>query len=810
MANDLTGEFDVVAEFSVPAANRVLAAMHRCERFPHSMSVRVDDNPPPGSRPGPVIVGSVDAFGDVIANQNHVGKPNPWPGPLAATSPIYAGLDVLVNAGASQGTITPSHLQGVAQVQLAPPTMEVPDASGANLTVRMSVMARYFPDPKTAPISEFVRGDLLITAPVNQVVSPDKKTINVIDIDITGDQVTVNFDAKFPTTLSPEDSAGINLLLRNALKTSFLPSNATLPDRVKYLQLKTLPGPPSAIGVLLDLGDSKGNPASMTDVFIDAADDFGFAVGSDFIAQRFKQLLNIQLPSENFLSYTISFNAPKLELQNDRIVLTITGHAHSSVLPDFDFTLGQAFTLNLASTVPGGPFDTAVLAVSGDIFHDVSGLSFLFDWIANDFLGWALDPVRQQRDSIVSMHQPDVMDLFSVDKNLGGFLKSLLNPARRQPGVPPPQDVSFVLAYTSLKIGPSGIVFHGSLGVTAWPPAHVEYQPIPSKSGGGQGLGTTAGVSTSQDYSALKSWIPGGIIERFEWAPQGLGGPAIGDTNKFVLLDSPRLAGYSPMCLTISGSRLSFSGPVVPQPVTATVCGYNSFPVVNGLNVAQDGTVAMVALAQRGPNGFVHVAGHTAAQVDPSGRNTPNVIAHIEGQKSAGNLEVLTQALRESGRTDATTAVLAVLPRHQLTQAPYIDGVVYGDAHGGAWERIFGLKTKQRPVTLIVGPSGKVVWQQEGKIDAKTLAAALRKSLAARGPVQPRMLGLNLPIGRQAPNFLFELAPGHSLTLRKLGRSAILVFISTSKQSIDAVRDLQNAAGKAGGQGPIVDRKSVV
>ena len=46
MANDLTGDFDVVAEFSIPAANRVLAAMHRGKRFPHSMSTRVNLPPP--------------------------------------------------------------------------------------------------------------------------------------------------------------------------------------------------------------------------------------------------------------------------------------------------------------------------------------------------------------------------------------------------------------------------------------------------------------------------------------------------------------------------------------------------------------------------------------------------------------------------------------------------------------------------------------------------------------------------------------------------------------------------------------------
>src|SRR5262245_58846060 len=38
MANDLTGQFDVVAEFSAGAVNRLLAAMHRTERFLHSIT----------------------------------------------------------------------------------------------------------------------------------------------------------------------------------------------------------------------------------------------------------------------------------------------------------------------------------------------------------------------------------------------------------------------------------------------------------------------------------------------------------------------------------------------------------------------------------------------------------------------------------------------------------------------------------------------------------------------------------------------------------------------------------------------------
>jgi hypothetical protein len=116
MANDLTGNFDVVAEFAVPAANRLLAAMHQNERFFHSIAIRVDDNPPPGHIvTRPTIVGSVDSFGDPMVNHQRIGNPNPFPGQLAATDPIYSWLNTVVNTdigGAEIAPIVPSHLQG--------------------------------------------------------------------------------------------------------------------------------------------------------------------------------------------------------------------------------------------------------------------------------------------------------------------------------------------------------------------------------------------------------------------------------------------------------------------------------------------------------------------------------------------------------------------------------------------------------------------------------------------------------------------------------------------------------------------------
>src|SRR5262245_17311317 len=157
MANPLTGEFDVVAEFATPAVNRVLAAMHRAERFPHSMSLRVDDTPPHRRPDISVVLGTADLFGDPPANQNLIGAFGPWPGRLVATSAATGLHDIVVNPdalGAEVGPLVPSHLQGRAQLQLAPPAIEVTGATGANITVKIPVRARYFPDAGTSPAAE--------------------------------------------------------------------------------------------------------------------------------------------------------------------------------------------------------------------------------------------------------------------------------------------------------------------------------------------------------------------------------------------------------------------------------------------------------------------------------------------------------------------------------------------------------------------------------------------------------------------------------------------------------------------------------
>jgi peroxiredoxin len=256
----------------------------------------------------------------------------------------------------------------------------------------------------------------------------------------------------------------------------------------------------------------------------------------------------------------------------------------------------------------------------------------------------------------------------------------------------------------------------------------------------------------------------------------------------------------------VRGVRYSSSGQAVQQPVSGSACGATTVPVVQGVEATPGGEELMVALTQPGPSGQVEVVGHAAAQRDATRNNTPNRLVHFADDKTASSLGLLLDALRESKRGDAATAVLAVLTPGQLTKARYTAGVIYAEDQTGAWARAFGVKTSQRPLTLIAGPKGGVAWQQEGQLDSGKLAAILAKYLARTGPVAQSVLGLSLRIGRSAPNFLFELAPGRGVTLRKIaGRPVILVFWkSASKASLQAALDLQKASGKTAGQGPIL------
>jgi len=362
MANDLTGDFDVVIQFSVAAVNRALAAMHQLERFPHSIAARVEDNHQPDVMPDrPTLVSVVDASGEPVSNHQRIGRPFPVSGSLA-TSATAAFLDPVVNVhvgGFELPPFVPSRFQGRAQLQIFPPTIQIADSSGTKISITLQMLVRYFPDPGTSRAAEFIRGELQLTAGVNQVAS---QTGNVIEIDVKAQNVGIRFTPLWSSNpLTAEDVAGIELFIRNSLKTSFLPSNSTLPPTIKKVQFKTLSGGGGTVAMLLNLNDTTGSPGSANSLFIGGQDQFAFGVSADFAKAAFQptldNLLSRPIPPQVVAidlylttihaTYIITLYTAALEFESGWMVLTLTGHAHTNRrgAPSFNWTIRQKLGL---------------------------------------------------------------------------------------------------------------------------------------------------------------------------------------------------------------------------------------------------------------------------------------------------------------------------------------------------------------------------------------------------------------------------------------------------------------------------------
>ena len=806
MATNLTGDFDVVAQFAIPAVNRILAAMHRIERFPHSLAMRVDDTSPPDhGLPHFSVIGVLDVFGDPVSDHSHIGNPVPVNiGDFnigSSTGAVASALGAIANPGMMDAlleALQPSHLKGRAQVQVFPPTIEVTDASGNKLTVRMEIIARYLPDPGTPQVAQFIRGELRITTSVSQVVAQDRR---VISIDVKASSAVITFTPLWSSSpISAQDLAGITLLIRNALRTGFLPSNAAMPTEVGHIQFKTVSGGHPAVAVLIDMEGDAGNPASASQSFLVGSDGFAFGIGADYIQRAFQptltKILEKQVDPVKFdidgyvhtwhITYIVTLNSATLELQNGKMVLVIKGHAHTgtSWLPDFNFTLKQ----DIMIAVSGPDAELSFGAISFDTSSTIVDL----------FKSRATANIARIRDAALaeSGAQATVSNMLSAEKNLGNFLRSLLTPAK---ATPPVQPLDFSLSYSSAEIRTTGIILHGIVGVPAWPPPRVEYEVITPTPGIGIPPLPTDTVDSGPDYSALKSWIPGGTIRRFEWHRGS--SPAYVDENKFVFLHQPpplttgtvaarSIGGYAPFCLTIEGTRLSSSGPVTTESVGATVCGYRSFPLFD--DIAIDG--ATVALARSGSGGLVDIIGHAAPMSASAKAPASNLIVHFAGERSEESIDHLTDALQASGRDDAPTAIIVVASAGQLARLQFNEGVAYSD-DDERWRKRYGVEAGNS-ATLVIDPAGKIAWRKDGGVGTEELASALRKVLVKTAPAKATMLTSNARVGQPAPNFLFDYAQGHQLTLHKIaGRPVTVVFFrGASAPSIEAVRE---AAGRS-------------
>lgn len=871
MPNDLTGDFDVVAEFTLGAANRILAAMHRGGRLPHSWSLRVDDFPhlahpinPAGMTTG--IRAVVDSVGEPSTDPAAVTRVGVALKNAAAFSAGAASLstDIPVNiprqpadnasgaVGALDHGFDPEnvgviprpapHLVGTAQLQLGSPTVTLTENSDRSVVIHTPIMARYIRDPDTLEIPRYLRGEFQTIIAVKVNSSPAGTFIDVVP-GATGN--SVQFVPNWvgdPWTDEPAQLAAINKALHNSFLSSFEPSSTALPSGFTNMRFKTLWGESQpALAVLMDLPGGAGeppDPGTVWNVFLRDGDDFALAIRADDICRPFEQAVNKAIPRDQTFEFTLHIEGPTvwgytigsytlhtyavvtpgnatvalfpamLGLSG-AIVLTIPVHVHfyndSDVISapdDFDFTIVQAFDL----VVSGG--SVSIAQRGGPSVNIPSGVD---SDVANNIRTNATNAVNSAWNAMKASVQGQIGSKLNV-ANLQNFLKSMMNPPAK-PGAQPVEEVDPTLFYTWYEIVSAGIILHGALQVPGWTKPHIEYAFVTNPDPGPPLIPGMSGASIhGKQYNALKTWIPGGTVQEYIWK-QG----------KTVLHDDAHRFLFNPflsqnvvrLCLSIKGIRISASGPVVYQPVTAsTAClWFNPVGVlvssqglrVYGVAAGQEKKPPLpkIALTHTADHGKIEVVGHTPLWSTElsAADSTSNLIVHFPNPEPNYDLDLLTRAVQSGDLNQSATAIVVVASLDQFRFLRSTENVLFSD--DPAWSQL--LHDDRPPVTLIFDHSGELVWRHHGDLENANLSEVLKKYLRPGGRFVPRLLQSNLRIGKPAPNFLFEASPGHELTLRKLGRPAALVFWSgSSSASIQALHDAAAILGRAGSRESVV------
>jgi len=764
VSNNLTGDYDALAAFSLDAVDRVLAAMHRGKRLPHSLSMYVSDEP--HINLGMTAVSMLDKFGDVLSDTRRVKagalavvarSKGPIPqevlrnvDPVVNLRPsssgtreiqlpgvdLAAGIDI-VGPGIIPGGADSDFLFGVAQLQLGPPTMQIPSNRSDRAEIHTPVTIRYIGDAHSRPISPWMQGDFITTFGVKH------SGANII-VDLAGPSSSVHFNPTWSAVgLDAGDRAALDKVLTKSLHDSFQPSTTQMPSKFGRMDFKGFAG--AGVAALMNLnGNHNSSPASVSSVPLRAGDHFVLAVNGDAVT----------VPFANSVNSSIS---PRQQKTDTKIVIkylvgTKTFHIYTTV----------TVLDSVVELVDNPLLDFAGIPGTGQIVLTIP-VQVRFGW--------------ENKPTFV----PDPVNFdFSI---VAVFTLTL---SGRHVGIQ--------------QLGTVAILFPDGVPDNEKDPARKQATDLFNNAWKNQ-----QGNVQSQIDNALKSWIPGGTIQEYQWSVPG--GLSVVDKHRFVTINAPALtASGSRICMTYTGRRITASGPVFYENVSAgRRCQWTSIPLSmfrDGVDLAAGNRPHVVVPKPRAnPEARLEAAAHASPWGDGGGPTT-NFVAHFPDEQSLMHLDQLSRALEQSGRTDTVTALLCVLAPDQVSRVRVSEELMYAD-DAAPWERLLGVH--RRPTTIIVNALGDEVWRHEGEIGG-ALAEALREHLARGGVFVPALIQSPLRPGSLSPNFIFDCDGGDRLTLRKLsGRAVALVFWrSSSAPSMATIGNLHRGFAQPGMDPPLL------
>jgi thiol-disulfide isomerase/thioredoxin len=778
MANPLTGEFELAAEVSLPAVNRVLAVQHQGQVYLHSFKAGL----PP--------------FDDV---------------------PIQSGV------------------RGSVQLQVSTPGVSLPlqpGNDGSRVSVHYRAMVRYT-NTGTTPVAipEFVHGEIVATLTVEQtrvgdggVFNPDSATDRIEQTAATaenvepaglvdhplgqtiaqgGDLINIDFvnnvELKFipapGTSLSPETVSVIEQVVLNFLKKGFDPVNVLvrLPSNedftIHFWRFKFIAVPAkSAIALLFKLKNvapSPGSVSSFNALFIESQDDFAIAISNEFIVETITGMISAtleQLDGRQFsgcvwalfgdicATYTMKIRSSKIMLGNEAITFTLTGDLTSPswYAPNFSFKLELDFGLQIKNNRLG-------LISVGDVRLSLSSSS------SNPFKGVILGAVRDEAKDQIEAARDQILEQTrdQIGSMLSGFT-SILSELR----IPNVQ-----MTFTRADIRTSGVVVHGKLELASLSPAKIAFNTVARK---------RIDVDPPEYelvLNAFDSWIPGGTVQQYHWS--GL----VNQTEDHQFLTRAALPlNRQPKitCLTVRGTQGSFfSTSEVSVQVCCTAGPLVLNPLFTRTNVRNFRFPAPVLIRSSPGKPVAHIdlrlLRDGEAAPSPNGKGN-NFVLHFAGAQT-DSLAVLGDALTENSDKSGVTFAAAVVPETDLENAlSQVSGrnVTLAVDPEGCWSQTFGVG--ETPATFIIDPKGNVVWQRTGPLDRDALSAAFRSHLSGQGePVRWEQLRLRLKEGDDFPDLVIKRPRGGSIPLRRLFGSPMLVnfWTSWSAPCLELLQQLQ-------------------
>ena len=786
MTNALTGDFAAVLQVSGGTIDRLMATLHQnaftnpdLPSFPHSLQMRIGDSHP------------IDG------------------------------------------------VQGLAQVQIGVPRIDMIDGSTTRFGLEVGVRAWFRPDAGTAAFPAFINGTVGVQYELADIdphcAGWSRRAANYLWIKViqesvrftgTADDDASRLDAMLPSVIaglvtSPAaTTAKIQRQIAVQLATNFAATPHPVSKGFQRGAMRTLnrAGGSALVTALPLNGNPSGNIGSVGSVLIGGA-DMAVAVSIDYVMSLINPALAPIASYSDTVSVSVSLSRwgptigtvyqvgvdpptaqwlPGGGLATIRI--SVNGSATTkSILASATFSIVQDVVVSFDT----GSRTLTLNPAGAKITATASGLGS--DTVASEVKGAiskALPPLVQ---AACDQARPSLAAMSGKTQDLAQQLRTL--------------DDKASVTLTSASFGADGMVLFGtvSLAPRAAPVVQVD--------------------KMSDAMSALRSWIPGGRIDKFEWSwawgrpssnppgsaeradrfllrrpsPQtGRWGAAIGLTTPL-----PGLDGVGSICLRIVGQRVDpTNGNLVPVQSTVHCTQYG----INFGGVSREaGRLLLRDFNQAREGERIADLPLVNASATPATRAGANTLLMVLDERfDRATAETLDTGLQRCARFDAGLSLLvlfregvleagraAAAPIEEIARKLGIAVNINEDVHGD-WSRALG--RQHGNAWAIVDPEGRLAWTHQGALEAATLSSALDTHLRLSSAAAPRTYAAHRLVGSQlaAIALLPDLSalvdahcPPPPTGLRGPGRTRIAFLMQGSPASVAELKRLARQAADA-------------